>query len=489
MSFEDELKLLFSSRHLLIYIVTSEEERLEYVINKIALNESIDSIYSWDFLDGYHCNPNYSEQAKKNPLAALELIENLNSKTSKIFILKDFHLFIYDTIITLKLKNLVRRLKESGSYIIMIAPDIKIPDLLNNIITVLDFPLPNVQEISEELRRLLSVTKMSTYIKISDLSFACKGMSIESIRRSIAKLISSERPVTDVFHIIAREKERIVRQTNILDLYPVNMTLDEIGGLSNLKQWLKKRSNSFSLYAQSYGIPTPRGILLVGIQGTGKSLSAKVISQEWNLPLFRLDVGKIFGGLVGESESKMRRIIKVSEDCSPCVLWIDEIDKVFVHNSNSGDSGTASRVLSIFLIWLSEKTTQVFIVATANKILNLPPEMLRKGRFDEIFFLDLPNLHERYKIFQIHLMKIRPLTWRQYDLNYLSQLTDSFSGAEIEQSIIESMHNAFHEKRDFTTCDIVRAVKEIIPLAFTDSSTISSLQDWASLGKVRLASN
>nr|WOA02370.1 AAA family ATPase [Gloiopeltis furcata] len=488
MSFEDELKLLFSSRYLLIYIVTSEEERLEHVINKIALNESIDAVYSWDFLEGYHCNPNYSEQAKKNPLAALELIESLNSKTSNVFILKDFHLFMHDTSIILKLKNLARRLKDSGSSIIMIAPNIKIPDLLNNIITVLDFPLPNLEEISEELRRLLSVTRISTQIKISDLSFACKGMSIESIRRSIAKLISSGRPVMDVFHIITREKEQIVRQTNILDLYPVNMTLDEIGGLSNLKHWLKKRSNSFSLHAQSYGIPTPRGILLVGIQGTGKSLSAKVISQEWNLPLFRLDVGKIFGGLIGESEGKMRTIIKVSEDCSPCVLWIDEIDKAFNHN-NSGDSGTASRVLSTFLIWLSEKTTQVFIVATANNILNLPPEMLRKGRFDEIFFLDLPNLHERYKIFQVHLMKIRPLTWQQYDINYLSQLTGSFSGAEIEQSIVESMHNAFYEKRDFTTCDIVHAVKEIIPLAFTDSSTISSLQDWASLGKVRLASN
>lgn len=489
MCFEEKLILLLLSRHLLIYIVTNEEERLENTINSIIKNKYPSSIYYWNFIDGYQNNPNYINQGKRNPLAALDIIDNIDSSSSKIFVLKDFHLFMDDVSIIRKFKNLFIKLKNSNLHIIITASDIQVPKLLQEIITVLEFPLPNVKEILIELEYLFSFINLDFEVDLENLALSYKGMSMDLIRRSIAKWISSHQNIDSILNIIIEEKKQVIQKTDILNFYPTTNTLEDIGGLSNLKYWLKKRSNAFSQQAQNYGIPSPRGILLAGIQGTGKSLSAKAISQQWQLPLLKLDIGKIFGGIVGESESNMRNMIKVAEESAPCILWIDEIDKAFTRINNSGDSGTTNRVLSSFLTWLSEKEKQVFIVATANNVLCLPPEMLRKGRFDEIFFLDLPNAEERVKIFQIHLMKMRPLTWKTYNIIYLSQLTENFSGAEIRQIIIEAMHNAFYEKRDFKTEDIVMVIKEFIPLSFTDHIVISSLQEWAKLGKVRLASS
>lgn len=488
MYFEDKLKLLLSSRHFLIYIFTNEEERLENTVNKIAENEYPSNVYYWDFIDGFQNNPNYAEKSRRNPLQALHLVESLDTSRPSIFIFKDFHVFMNDTSIIRKIKNLFRKLKNSNIHILITSSEIQVPQLLRDIITVVEFPLPSEEEIALELQRLFSVMKTIPSVKIEDLAVVYKGMSIELIRRSVTKLIFASKPNKKIIEIVSKEKQQLMRHTDILDFYPISSSLDDIGGLFYLKQWLKKRSNAFSKQAQSYGLPAPKGILLVGIQGTGKSLSAKAISNQWNIPLLKLDVGKIFGGIVGESEGKMRKVIKIAEDLAPCVLWIDEIDKAFSRTNYSTDSGTTNRVLSSFLTWLSEKTKQVFIVATANHILHLPTEMLRKGRFDEIFFLDLPNYKERCHIFQIHLIKIRPLTWNNYDIQHLSELTQSFSGAEIKQSIIEAMHNAFYEKRDFCTEDIVDVINEFIPLAFTDNANILYLQEWAKSGKVRLAS-
>nr|YP_010986286.1 AAA family ATPase [Pachymeniopsis lanceolata]WOL37204.1 AAA family ATPase [Pachymeniopsis lanceolata] len=488
MHFENEFKILLSSQHSLIYIVNDEEERLEYTISQIFNQEFNNSIYSWDFIDGYHNNPNYINKAKRNPIEALEFIETLTSNTPKIFILKDFHVFMNDIAIIRKIKNIKKILQNTNSYIIVSAPIIQIPSLLTTTVTVLEFPLPNTKEIETELKRLFEIMSMDISINKTNLTFAYKGFSIERIRRSVSKLVYSQKSVQEVLNSILEEKKQLIQQTDILEFYYSTHNLEDIGGLINLKEWLKKRSNSFSVQAKNYGLPYPKGILLVGIQGTGKSLSAKAISKQWNIPLLRLDIGKIFTGIVGESEKRMRNMIKISEQSEPCILWVDEIDKAFTRSINNTDSGTTNRVLSSFLTWLSEKETQVFVVATANNILSLPSELLRKGRFDEIFFLDLPNHKERLKIFQIHLMKVRPLTWKNYDINELSKLTDKFSGAEIKQLIIEAMHNAFYEKREFNTEDIIAVIKSFVPLSFTDQGSISALQDWAKLGKVRLAS-
>jgi SpoVK/Ycf46/Vps4 family AAA+-type ATPase len=235
-------------------------------------------------------------------------------------------------------------------------------------------------------------------------------------------------------------------------------------------------------------LPHPRGLLLVGIQGTGKSLTAKAIAHHWHLPLLRLDVGRLFGGLVGESESRTRQMITLAEALSPCILWIDEIDKAFAGADGKGDSGTTSRVFGTFITWLAEKTSPVFVVATANNIQSLPPEMLRKGRFDEIFFVGLPSQAERREIFTVHLTRLRPHNLKNYDCDRLAYETPDFSGAEIEQTLIEAMHIGFSQNRDFTTDDILTAASQIIPLARTAKEQIQFLQAWADAGKARLAS-
>ncbi|WP_338038334.1 AAA family ATPase [Neosynechococcus sphagnicola] len=235
-------------------------------------------------------------------------------------------------------------------------------------------------------------------------------------------------------------------------------------------------------------MPHPRGLLLVGIQGTGKSLTAKAIAHHWHLPLLRLDVGRLFAGLVGESESRTRQMIQLAEALAPCVLWIDEIDKAFSGFEGRGDSGTTGRVFGTFVTWMAEKTSPVFVVATANNIQALPPEMLRKGRFDEIFFVGLPSQEERREIFSVHLARLRPHNVQTYDLERLAYETPDFSGAEIEQTLIEAMHLGFSHSRDFTTDDILAAASQMVPLARTAQEQIQQLQAWAAAGKARLAS-
>jgi len=306
----------------------------------------------------------------------------------------------------------------------------------------------------------------------------------------LSKIIATYKTIDDnSIVVLLSEKKQIIRQTEILEYYSVNEQITKLGGLDNLKDWLKKRKTAFGIQASNYGLPTPRGLLLIGIQGTGKSLTAKAIANEWKLPLLKLDVGKLFGGIVGESESRLRQMINLSETISPCILWIDEIDKAFTNTESKGDSGTSNRVLATFISWLSEKTKPVFVIATANNIDLLPLEIIRKGRFDEIFFLDLPKQEEREEIFKIHLREFRPNSWESFEYSKLAQNSDSFSGAEIRQSIIEGMYHAFYEKREFTTDDICLALSELIPLALLESDQMKRLQNWASSGRIRLASS
>ena len=323
-----------------------------------------------------------------------------------------------------------------------------------------------------------------------NLTRACQGLSLERIRRVLSKIIATYKTIDDnSIAVLLSEKKQIISQTEILEYSSVNDKIENLGGLGNLKDWLKKRKTAFSIQASNYGLPTPRGLLLIGIQGTGKSLAAKAISNEWQLPLLKLDVGRLFGGIVGESESRLRQMINVAETISPCILWIDEIDKAFSNTESKGDSGTSNRVLATFTSWLSEKTKPVFVIATANNIDLLPLEIIRKGRFDEIFFLDLPKKEEREEIFKIHLQEFRPNTWESFDYQLLAESSDSFSGAEIRQSIIEGMYHAFYEKREFITEDICKALEELIPLAHLESDQMIKLQNWASSGLIRSASS
>ena len=491
MKFNDELILLLKARYPIIYINTIEEDRVEYVIRKHIKASLNRSIYSWDFVDGYTNNPNNEGFAKRNPLQALELIERLTSETPALFLLKDFNRFLTDISISRKLKNVSRILKLQPKTIIIIGSEFQIPKELQDLITVLQFNLPLESEINQELTRLVTSLNLKIDQQLFEsLTRACQGLSLERIRRVLSKIIATHKTIDEKsIDVLLSEKKQIISQTEILEYWAVNEGIDNIGGVDKLKEWLKKRKTSFGLKASNYGLPTPRGLLLVGIQGTGKSLMAKAIASEWQLPLLKLDVGKLFGGIVGESESRLRQMIDVAETLAPCILWIDEIDKALSNSDNLGDSGTSNRVLATFISWLSEKTKPVFVVATANNVDMLPLEIIRKGRFDEIFFLDLPEFNEREQIFKIHIQEFRPNSWKLFDYTKLAQLSETFSGAEIRQSVIEAMYHAFDEEREFTTDDICLALNELIPLAQLENNQTLKLQNWASSGRIRLASS
>jgi ATPase family associated with various cellular activities (AAA) len=490
MTFQHEFDLCLRARYPLIYIPTQEEERVESAIADSAKRQGNRAIYIWDFVDGYQGNPNDAGFAQRNPLQALELVEKTPANAPAIFILRDFHRFLEDVSVSRKLRNLARSLKSQPKNLVLLATELAIPNNLSEVLTVVDFLLPTVADIQVEIERMLAATGLSLQNKsLEEIARCCQGLSMERIRRVLAKAIATHGSLgAEDLDLILEEKRQTIRQTQILDFYPASETIADIGGLDNLKDWLLLRGSAFSEQARQYGLPHPRGLMLVGIQGTGKSLTAKAIAHHWHLPLLRLDVGRLFAGLVGESESRTRQMIQLAEALAPCVLWIDEIDKAFAGADGRGDSGTTSRVFGTFITWLSEKTSPVFVVATANNIEALPPELLRKGRFDEIFFVGLPTTEERKAIFAVHLSRLRPHNIVAYDLERLAYETPDFSGAEIEQSLIEAMHLGFSQNRDFSSDDILESASQIVPLARTAQDRVNFLQEWAASGKARLAS-
>ncbi|QCS49645.1 AAA family ATPase [Picosynechococcus sp. PCC 11901] len=490
MTFREEFSLLLRACYPLLYIPTLEEERVEGAIAQCAANLGQRTVYTWDFVDGYQDNPNNTGFGKRNPLQALEFIEKLPPNIGGIFILRDFQRFLEDIAIARKLRNLARRLKAEPKNIVIVAPEVKIPADLAEVLTIVKFPLPTANEIRTEIERLLQGVGQTPEAQLlNELVRAAQGLSLERIRRVLTLSLANHGQIqAEDVELILAEKRQSIRQTQILDFYPATEQISDIGGLDRLKEWLLRRGGAFSEKAREYGLPHPRGLLLVGIQGTGKSLTAKAIAHHWHLPLLRLDVGRLFAGLVGESESRTRQMIQLAEALAPCILWIDEIDKAFAGADGGGDGGTTSRVFGTFITWLAEKQSPVFVVATANKIHTLPPEMLRKGRFDEIFFVGLPSQAEREAIFNVHLSRLRPHNLKNYDVKRLAYETPDFSGAEIEQTLIEAMHLGFSQNRDFTTDDILEAASQIIPLARTAKEQIEFLQHWATSGKARLAS-
>jgi AAA+ superfamily predicted ATPase len=412
MAFTEEFNLLLKARYPILYISSLEEDRVEYTIRKCVKKTGNKAIYTWDFVDGYINNPNNKGFASKNPLQALELVEKLTGNTPSIFILKDFNKFLSDVSVSRKLRNLIRILKTQPKTLVILATEVNLPVELFDLVTLVEFTLPTAVEIHNELERLfdsLGQPINNEFLEI--LVRSCQGLSIERIRRSLSKSIAKYSAINDkTLELILIEKRQIIGQTQILEFQPTSVTFSDIGGLNNLKLWLANRKDSFGEKAKLYGLPAPRGLLIAGIQGTGKSLTAKAIANDWQLPLLRLDIGRLFGGIVGESESRVRQMIQIAEALAPCVLWIDEIDKAFMEQNNRGDNGTTSRVLATFITWLSEKTSPVFVVATANNFNALPLEIIRKGRFDEIFFVNLPSSFERKQILQVFLTALRPNT-------------------------------------------------------------------------------
>lgn len=489
MIFEEELLILIKAKAPLLYIITSEEERVEYAIKKFLVSKLRRIIYTWDFVRGFE-PPIMNETYSRNPFQAISHTVNLFAQISSLILFKDFQNFLSDLSISRELKNLLPIIRKQPKTLVFIHFENLVQKDLIDKFVFLEFSLPKKIEIEKEINRLnLILDQKLTGDIFNLLVSSCLGLPLEKIRHLMSKALANKQKIDiQTVNLILEEKRQVISRTEVLEFWQSSEKLDDIGGLDALKNWLNKRRVHFSEAAQNYGLPVPRGILLIGIQGTGKSLTAKAIANHWFLPLLRLDTGRLFGGLVGESERKIREMIEVAESLSPCVLWIDEIEKSLSISNQAGDGGTSNRVLSTLLTWLAEKKAFVFVVATANSLENLQIELIRKGRFDEIFFLDLPTKKERKSIFEVHLRSLRPDNWTSYDTKALSLLTPFFSGAEIKQLIIEAMYQAFSEGRDFKTQDIKREIDRSVPLAKLNQEYVQKLQAWARSGRVKLGS-
>jgi AAA+ superfamily predicted ATPase len=488
-----ELNVLIRAKYPIIYLIAWEERRIEKMLREVA-EERRKKLYSWSItdgllrLDGHDVTP--FDSATRSPLRALDAIAG--STEAAIFLLKDFHPFLDPqnpvsdhAIIVRKLRDLTGSLKASRKTLVILSPILAFPPELEKDVTVLDYGLPTEDEIAESLDRVLRSAR-----EISSQPLKLDGETREKVLNAAQGLTCTE--AENVFakslvmsgafdlDVIVAEKKQIIRRSQLLEYFTAEENMTQVGGLGLLKEWLGKRALAFSERARQFGLPEPRGLLLLGVQGAGKSLVAKAIASEWKLPLLRLDLGRMFNQFVGSSEQNMRAALRMAESVSPCVLWLDEVEKGLagVASSHLSDAGTSARVFGSFLTWMQEKTDPVFVIATSNDITILPPETLRKGRFDEIFFIDLPNLEERREIFAIHLAKRGRLPL-EYDLNTLARASTGFSGAEIEQAIISALYDAFEAGRELQTDDVLRNLQTSIPLSQTMETQVSALRQWA----------
>src|SRR5260370_26993197 len=447
MQFQTELETLIRARYPIIYIISSEEMRVQALVTEIARKRQ-KKAFEWSYSTGIvpagtsiqsHKNRN---PATKDPLMALEQV--IEQVEPEIFIFKDFHPFLTrnNFAIVRKLKEIALHLKNSFKTIVLVSPVMEIPTELEKEITLLNYPLPSRDDLSGLLDKIVADVRQFKQVRIElddagreRLLQAALGLTLGEAENVFARIIvKAERLSGEDVNEVLAEKQQIIRKSGLLEYYATSESVANFCGMAALKEWLNKRAAAFTDQARAFGLPAPRGILMLGVQGCGKSLCAKAVSNQWQLPLLRFDMGRMFGSLVGSSEENVRRAIAVAESVAPAILWVDEIDKAFAGSQGSAltDVGTTAAVFGTFLTWLSEKSAPVFVAATANDISQLPPELLRKGRLDEIFFVDLPSESERAEVFRIHLGK-RGRDAGQFDLSALARASEQFSGQELQE--------------------------------------------------------
>ncbi len=490
---QEEVSLLFRAKYPILYIISWEERRIETILHEVA-RERRKHLYGWAIttgilpLDGFDGPP--IDAATSNPLRALEYIAQ--SQEPAIFVLKDFHPYLDEQrgypeypLVVRRLRELTVDLKRTGKTLVILSPVLRFPTELEKDLTILDYSLPTRQELEESLNLVRRSVREMYHLSFKldeqareKVLKAVQGLTCTECENVLARSLVQTRSL-DV-NVILTEKKHIIRRSKILEYYEAEEDMSAVGGMPLLKEWLAKRGLAFSERARQFGLPEPRGLLLLGVQGAGKSLVAKAIASQWQFPLVRLDMGSLFSELVGSSEQNMRSALRMAESVAPCLLWLDELEKGLsgLASSHLSDAGTTARVFGSFLTWMQEKTAPVFVVATSNDITILPPEILRKGRFDEVFFIDLPNYEERGEIFAIHLAR-RGRNPLGYDLDLLAQKSEGFSGAEIEQIVISGLYDAFEAGHELQNEDLLKNISTSIPLSRTMEPQITALRNWA----------
>ncbi len=486
--FVRELDTLVRARYPLLYLLSFEEARLDAILQDLAKAHG-KAFFTWSVTRGLRRGeelPPGRLEGRREPLAALADVANLTEPA--LVVLKDFHPFLSDPAVVRALRELGQAIKAAATTVVLLSPVLQLPPELEKEVTVLDIPLPGAADLVALLKEIVTVVREGgravidlTAQDAEALVKSALGLTLSEAENAFARAIAwNGRLDRQDVALILEEKRQIIRKSGLLEYHPAQDRLEDVGGADLLKRWLARRGGAFGEAARRFGLPEPRGLLLLGVQGCGKSLTAKAVAHAWRLPLLRLDMGRIFSGLVGSSEENLRRAIRVAESVAPAVLWVDEIEKALSGSlsSNVSDAGVTARIFGALLTWLAEKTAPVFVVATANRIDALPPELLRKGRFDDIFFVDLPAAAERREIFRIHLRR-RGRDADAYDTGRLAAGSAGFSGAEIEAAVISALHDAFAEGAELSQGHVERAVAEAMPLATTLREEVERVRGWA----------
>jgi len=497
MKFEQTFLHYIKAGATLIQIISHETQRIHGVVNKTAEElerhwftwNRIEGIKKWE--QGEFINDDTDCREASSVLEKFEEDDFENS----LLILEDCHPDLTENQphIIRRLRNIALR-KYTDRALILAQPITGLPVELEKEVQVMEMPLPTVAELKVVLASVCSRFDLEDNQCEQTLPVleAALGLSIMEAELAFAKTIVEKSRITESeISLIISEKEQVIRKSGYLEYHHPQENLNDVGGLDKLKEWLNRRSNAFSESAREYGLEQPRGILLLGVPGTGKSLAAKAASNAWQFPLLRLDMGKIYGGIVGQSEQNIRGALGIAETLAPCILWIDEIEKGLsgVQSSGATDGGTTSRVLGTFLTWMQEKNKPVFVLATANDISQLPPELLRKGRVDEIFFVDLPDSQARQEILNIHLRRRdRGELFSEDELNHIAKEAKGYTGAELEEAVKEALFRAFDEGREINPDDVIAAIKDSYPLSKTMQEVIEATRKWAKSRAVQASS-
>jgi hypothetical protein len=487
MTDQEQLERFVRAGHPCISIVTHEEAYAMDVIRSVA-GKLAKNLWVWSIIDGVHsdaCIGGNPIKDTEHPAAALYYCKQNENKS--VCVMRDLGEHLKDARTLRLCRDAIQRFADGGGCLILLDSNDSLPDVISSYATRMDVSFPDEKELEdltvETLRRFhrrspieVELTKGQLKTIIRNL----RGLRRRQARQVIIDAITDDHRFDsgDINNVLAT-KRMMLQKGGLLDFVEAPTDLSEIGGLANLKRWLEKRQNALTDEARSFGLERPRGVLMLGVQGAGKSLCAKAIATAWQRPLLRMDVGALYDKYIGESEHRLRDALRQAEMMAPIILWIDEIEKAFASAaSQSTDGGLSKRMFGTLLTWMQEHREPVFLVATANDIEALPPELLRKGRFDEIFFVDLPKEDVRKQIFEIHLKK-RRRDPKQFDLDKLAAASEGFSGAEIEQAVIAAMHDAFAEKTKMTTEGILSAIQASPPLSVTMSEKIHALKQWA----------
>lgn len=481
---------LLRARNPLLWIVTREEARVERLLMEAAQAAQYEPRF-WDCATGITTYAGEQIDARAtDPAAVLNIIRD--SQARQLWILRDLPGFLRDPFVLRSTRTLARQLplatREQARAVIVLTPTNEVPPELAGHAIVIEWPLPDRSEIAAILDSAIDSLPEDIKAKAAPNGTreaaidAAVGLTAEEAQSCYAKSLVSTRRIDP--QTVATEKKRVIAREKVLEWYdPIAGGLDAVGGLDELKAWLRARRAAFTPAARAYGLPPPKGCLLVGVPGCGKSLTAKAIATAWQMPLLRLDLGALKSKFVGESEANIRKALKVAETVAPCVLWLDEIEKALAGaTQGAADGGVSGDALGAVLSWMQDRAGSVFVVATANDVSALPPELLRKGRFDEIFFVDLPSVNERMSILNAALRShgLSPTTPHSLDIEYLAKATDSFTGAELAALIPEAMYAAFADgERSLHTDDIARAVASTVPLAKTAAEKVDALRKWA----------